>query len=175
MNIQHGEKNSTSLMNETLINYLVQEVNRALVNLNTVELKDKYAIFVGRAYKIINYLAQIEAYTKDIVLTLNVYDYSEEEEDKEKNELAIKLVMESIVPLIERMLDQVFTFLKDKQHQEEETILDEIKKLEREILNLTQVNRDLLRSDFEDIRILNNLRKISTDILHIAEVLNYKV
>lgn len=175
MNIQHGEKNSTSLMNETLINYLVQEVNRALVNLNTVELKDKYAISVGRAYKTINYLAQIEAYTKDIVLTLNVYDYSEEEEDKEKNELAIKLVMESIVPLIERMLDQVFTFLKDKQHQEEETILDEIKKLEREILNLTQVNRDLLRSDFEDIRILNNLRKISTDILHIAEVLNYKV
>lgn len=175
MNIQRGEKNSTSLMNETLINYLVQEVNRALVNLNTVELKDKYAISVGRAYKIINYLAQIEAYTKDIVLTLNVYDYSEEEEDKEKNELAIKLVMESIVPLIERMLDQVFTFLKDKQHQEEETILDEIKKLEREILNLTQVNRDLLRSDFEDIRILNNLRKISTDILHIAEVLNYKV
>ena len=175
MNIQRGEKNSTSLMNETLINYLVQEVNRALVNLNTVELKYKYAISVGRAYKTINYLAQIEAYTKDIVLTLNVYDYSEEEEDKEKNELAIKLVMESIVPLIERMLDQVFTFLKDKQHQEEETILDEIKKLEREILNLTQVNRDLLRSDFEDIRILNNLRKISTDILHIAEVLNYKV
>lgn len=175
VNIQRGEKNSTSLMNETLINYLVQEVNRALVNLNTVELKDKYAISVGRAYKTINYLAQIEAYTKDIVLTLNVYDYSEEEEDKEKNELAIKLVMESIVPLIERMLDQVFTFLKDKQHQEEETILDEIKKLEREILNLTQVNRDLLRSDFEDIRILNNLRKISTDILHIAEVLNYKV
>ncbi|WP_205742787.1 hypothetical protein, partial [Onishia niordana] len=87
----------------------------------TVELKDKYAISVGRAYKIINYLAQIEAYTKDIVLTLNVYDYSEEEEDKEKNELAIKLVMESNVPLIERMLDQVFTFLKDKQHQEEET------------------------------------------------------
>lgn len=71
-------------MNETLINYLVQEVNRALVNLNTVELKDKYAISVGRAYKTINYLAQIEAYTKDIVLTLNVYDYSEEEEDKEK-------------------------------------------------------------------------------------------
>lgn len=175
MNVQRREKNSTSLMNETLINYLVQEINRALVTLNTVELKDKYAISVGRAYKIINYLAQIEAYTKDIVLTLNVYDYSEEEEDKEKNELAIKLVMESIVPLIERMLDQVFTFLKDKQHQEEETILDEIKKLEREILNLTQVNRDLLRSDFEDIRILNNLRKISTDILHIAEVLNYKV
>ncbi len=83
--------------------------------------------------------------------------------------------MESIVPLIERMLDQAFKFLKDKQYQEEETILDEIKKLEREILNLTQVNRDLLRSDFEDIRILNNLRKISTDILHIAEVLNYKV
>nr|WP_270317274.1 hypothetical protein [Lactococcus petauri] len=73
------------------------------------------------------------------------------------------------------MLDQAFKFLKDKQYQEEETILDEIKKLEREILNLTQVNRDLLRSDFEDIRILNNLRKISTDILHIAEVLNYKV
>nr|WP_270337329.1 hypothetical protein [Lactococcus petauri] len=89
--------------------------------------------------------------------------------------MAIKLVMESIVPLIERMLDQAFKFLKDKQYQEEETILDEIKKLEREILNLTQVNRDLLRSDFEDIRILNNLRKISTDILHIAEVLNYKV
>lgn len=84
MNVQRGEKNSTSLMNEPLINYLVKEVNRALVNLNTVELKDKYAISVGRAYKIINYLAQIEAYTKDIVLTLNVYDYSEEEEDKEK-------------------------------------------------------------------------------------------
>ena len=39
VNIRRGEKNSTSLMNETLINYLVQEVNRALVNLNTVELK----------------------------------------------------------------------------------------------------------------------------------------
>lgn len=84
MNVQRREKNSTSLINEPLINYLVQEINRALVNLNTVELKDKYAISVGRAYKIINYLAQIEAYTKDIVLTLNVYDYSEEEEDKEK-------------------------------------------------------------------------------------------
>lgn len=83
--------------------------------------------------------------------------------------------MESIVPLIERMLDQVFMFFKDKKYQEEETILYEIEKLEREILNLTQVNRDLLRADFEDIRILNNLRKVSTDILHIAEVLDYKV
>ncbi|MDG6111575.1 hypothetical protein NF715_00815 [Lactococcus formosensis] len=66
-------------------------------------------------------------------------------------------------------------FFKDKKYQEEETILYEIEKLEREILNLTQVNRDLLRADFEDIRILNNLRKVSTDILHIAEVLDYKV
>ncbi len=175
MNLQRGEKRSTGLTNETLINYLVQEINRALVNLNTVELKDKYAIPVGRAYKIINYLAQIEAYTKEIVLTLDGYDYSEEEVDKEKNELAIQLVMESIVPLIERMLDQVFIFFKDKKYEEEKRLLHEVKKLEREIFNLTQVNRDLLRADFEDIRILNNLRKISTDIIHIAEVLNYKV
>lgn len=175
MNVQRGEKRSTCLTNETLINYLVQEINRALVNLNTVELKDKYAISVGRAYKIINYLAQIEAYTKEIVLTLDGYDYSEEEVDKEKNELAIQLVMESIVPLIERMLDQVFIFFKDKKYEEEKRLLHEVKKLEREIFNLTQVNRDLLRADFEDIRILNNLRKISTDIIHIAEVLNYKV
>ena len=83
--------------------------------------------------------------------------------------------MEAIVPLIERMLNRVFMFFKDKKYQEEETILYEIEKLEREIFNLTQVNRDLLRADFEDIRILNNLRKVSTDILHIAEVLDYKV
>lgn len=174
-NAQSVKKDNTILTNETLINYLVQEINRTLVNLNTVDLKDSYAISVGRAYKIINYLAQIEACTKDIALTLKDYDYSEEEVDKEKNELAIKMVMEAIVPLIERMLNRVFMFFKDKKYQEEETILYEIEKLEREIFNLTQVNRDLLRADFEDIRILNNLRKVSTDILHIAEVLDYKV
>lgn len=89
--------------------------------------------------------------------------------------MAIQLIMESIVPLIERMLDQVFIFFKDKKYEEEKRLLHEVKKLEREIFNLTQVNRDLLRADFEDIRILNNLRKISTDIIHIAEVLKYKV
>ena len=174
-NVQSVKKDNIILTNETLINYLVREINRTLVNLNTVDLKDSYAISVGRAYKIINYLAQIEACTKDIALTLKDYDYSEEEVDKEKNELAIKLVMEAIVPLIERMLNRVFMFFKDKKYQEEETILYEIEKLEREIFNLTQVNRDLLRADFEDIRILNNLRKVSTDILHIVEVLDYKV
>ena len=64
---------------------------------------------------------------------------------------------------------------KIEKYEEEKRLLHEVKQLEREIFNLTQVNRDLLRADFEDIRILNNLRKISTDIIHIAEVLNYKV
>ena len=174
-NVQSREKDDAVLPHEDLVNYLIKEINRALVNLNTVELKDKYAISVGMAYKIINYLSQIESYIKDIALTLKRYDYSEEEVDKEKNELAIKLVMESIVPQIERMLDQVFTFFKDKKYQEEKCILQEVKRLEQDIINLTQINRDLLRSDFNDIRILNNLRKISTDIIHIAEVLDYKV
>lgn len=164
------------LSNEALIDYLVKEINRTLTNINTVKLKEEFAITVGICYKVINYLRQIEEQSKDIALTLQRYEQPEiiNDSEREEVELAIHLVMEAIVPLVDRMLLQIYEFLKEKLYQEDKKLVQDIERLDQEILNLTQINRDLLRADFEDIRIFNSLRRISADAVSIAVTLEYK-
>ncbi|HBC90115.1 MAG TPA: phosphate transporter, partial [Lactococcus sp.] len=65
-------------------------------------------------------------------------------------------------------------FLKEKLYQEDKKLVQDIERLDQEILNLTQINRDLLRADFEDIRIFNSLRRISADAVSIAVTLEHK-
>ncbi|WP_271327893.1 MULTISPECIES: Na/Pi cotransporter family protein [Lactococcus] len=164
------------LSNEALIEYLVKEINRTLTNVNTVKLKEEFAITVGICYKVINYLRQIEEQAKDIALSLQRYEQPETIDDsgREEGELAIHLVMEAIVPLVDRMLLQIYEFLKEKLYQEDKKLVQDIERLDQEILNLTQINRDLLRADFEDIRIFNSLRRISADAVSIAVTLEHK-
>lgn len=169
---EYNEK-CLSLSHEVLIEYLIKEINKALTNINTVKLKDEYAITVGICYKITHYLLQIEEHSKDTSLTMQRYE-RERYENTSETELAIHLVMEAINPLIDRMLTQAYNFFKDKKYREDKKLLQDIEKLNQEILNLTQTNRDLLRADFEDIRILNNLREISAAVVSIAAVLEYK-
>lgn len=169
----HSESEKTQLLaNELLVEYLFKEINKALVNVNTVKLKDEYAITVGICYKIINYLLQIEGYSKDIAYIMKRYEKIKK--SSLEGEVAIHLVMEAIIPLIDRMLLQTYNFFGDKEYREGKQLLQDIEKLDQEILNLTQTNRDLLRADFEDIRILNNLRRVGTDLVSIATVLEYK-
>lgn len=163
------------LPNEELVDYLIEEINQTLANINTIHLKDEDVITVAICYKIINYLSQIEEYIKDTKQTLQLYEILEIKEGKEQNELAILIVMESIVPLIDRMLFQIYVFFKDSKYQEDRRIINEVESLNKEIINFTKINNDLLKADFKDIRILNNLRKISDDAIRIAEVLDYKV
>lgn len=155
---------------------MVKEINRTLTNINTVKLKEEFAITVGICYKVINYLRQIEEQSKDIALTLQRYEQPEiiNDSEREEVELAIHLVMEAIVPLVDRMLLQIYEFLKEKLYQEDKKLVQDIERLDQEILNLTQINRDLLRADFEDIRIFNSLRRISADAVSIAVTLEYK-
>jgi len=156
------------LQNEEIINYLNKEINKYLVNLNTLKLKDKYAITVGICYKTINCLKQITYLSKDVFFTIKQYKTDEKHLDGDIVEIG------PIFSLVEKILGETYELFKDNEYGENEKRISNIEDLNNEIANLTQTNKDLLRANFHYIRILNNLRRISTHAVCITKALEHK-
>jgi len=145
---------------------LHKEINKFLVNLNTLKLKDKYAITVGVCYKTINCLWRISNLSKDIAFTIKQHENDEKYFDD--NNVEINLIFE----LVEKILTEAYELFEDNEYSEKK--IKDIEDLNEKIANLTQTNKELLKSDFAYIRILNNLKRIGNHAVCIAKALEYK-
>ena len=154
--------------NEEIINYLHKEINKFLISLNTLKLKDKYVITIGICYKTINYLVQIENLSKDIALAIKEYKDNEKYLDKGMIEI------ESLSRLVEKILTETHELFIDNEYSENKKRINEIKDLNNEISSLTRTNKELLKSEFDYIRILNNLKRINSHVLCISQALEHR-
>ena len=168
-NIKTKDKNFEFIAkNEELIDYLNKEINKFLVNLNTLKLKDKYIMTIGICYKTINYLERIESLSKD--LTIAIKEYKKDEKSFYDNISEIEL----IIGLVEEMLTKTCKLFEDNEYDEDEKRMSEIKELNTKITNLTETNKELLKSEFDYIRILNNLGRISSNLICIVNALEHR-
>jgi len=185
----HGDSTATDKnlelinQNEEIINYLNKEINKFLVSLNTLKLEDKYAINVGICYKTTNYLSRIENLSKDIAIAIKEYKkykkYNEYKEYKEnrKDEKYFDEGMAEIEPvirLVEKILTEAYELFSDGEYENCEKRISEIEDLSEKIANLTQTNKDVLRAEFAYIRILNNLKRISSHVVCITKALEHR-
>jgi phosphate:Na+ symporter len=154
--------------NEEIINYLHKEINKFLISLNTLKLKDKYVITIGICYKTINYLVQIENLSKDIALAIKEYKDNEKYLDK------CMIEIESLSRLVEKILTETHELFIDNEYSENKKRINEIKDLNNEISSLTRTNKELLKSEFDYIRILNNLKRINSHVLCISQALEHR-
>jgi len=163
------DKNFEQLLkNEKTVNYLNKEINKYLINLNTLKLKDQHVITVGICYKTIKALNRIENLSKDIAITIKQYKTDEKYFDEGIVEI------EPIIRLVEKILGGTYELFEDNEYGENKKRISNIEDLNNKIANLTQTDKDLLRANFYYIRILNNLRRISTHAVCIAKALEYK-
>ena len=154
--------------NEEIINYLNKEINKFLVSLNTLKLKDKYVMTIGICYKTITYLERIENLSKDLAIVIKEYKKDEKDFDENISEI------ESIIGLVEKILSEAYELFEDNEYGENEKRINEIEDLDKKIANLTQTNKELLKSEFDYIRILNNLGRISSNVMCIVNALEHR-
>ena len=155
------------VQNEEVINYLHKEINKFLISLNTLKLDDKHVITVGICYKTINYLGQVENLSKDIILAIKEY-----KKDKEYfDEGMVKI--EPIITLVEKILDKTHELFIDPYYDENQKRISMVEDLNKKITSLTQTNKELLRAEFDYIRILNNLKRISSYAMCISKAVEY--
>jgi len=154
----------TILHNEEIINYLEKEINKFLVHLNTVELSQSDIEAMGASYRIIGHLERIGDYSKDIAYAIEQYASS-----PQYSEDTVKKIS-SVSKKTEGILNKTFDLFNDDEYDEKQSA--KIYTLKEEIAQLTEKNKFLV--DISVMRIINNLRRISSNASNIAVALNYR-
>ena len=152
------------LDNEEIINYLHKEINKFLIHLNTVELKQSNIEAMGASYRVIGHLERIGDYSKDITFAIDQYAGSPQYSETTVKEIG------SLSRKIEGLLNKTFDLFGSDEYDEEQVAA--IQELKEEIAISTERNRFLV--DISVVRITNNLRRISSNTSNIAVALNYR-
>jgi len=154
----------TVLNNEEIINYLDKEINKFLVHLNTVELSKNDIEAMGASFRIIKHLERIGDHSKDIAYAIEQYTSSPQYSEKTMKKIG------EVSKKIEGLLNKTFTLFNDDVYDAER--IAAIQGRREDIAELTEKNRFLV--DISVVRIVNNLRRISSNSANIALILNYR-
>ena len=166
-----GDKNFERIVqNEETINYLNKEINKFLLDLNTLKLEDNYVITVSICYKTINYLKRIQDLSKELFFSIKQYKNDEKYLDDD----IVKI--EQIITLVEKILTDTYELFENDEYDgdDNKNRIKEIQDLEDKISDLTKTNKKLLIGGITYTRIFNNLGRISTNAACIAKALKYR-
>jgi len=166
-----GDKNFELLVqNEEIINYLNREINKYLLNLNTLKLEDRYVITVSICYKTINCLKRIQDLSKELVFSIKQY------KNDEKYLGGAIVEIELIIDLVEKIIVKTYELFENNEYNNEncKKRINEIYNLNNKISNLTQTNKELLISGITYTEIFSNLRRISGHAACITKALEYR-
>ena len=152
--------------NEKVVNYLKQEINAYLMELNTNNLDNTDVEIIGIHYKMTGYLERIGDLSEDTFLAIEQYLKGHEKFSKEsliKTKIIAKMAKESIT--------RTLNLLESDEFDQSE--VDAIADLKKEINALANFDVNLI-DDILLIKILNNLTRISGHSLNIAKLQKYK-
>ena len=163
---EKSENLETLAKNEEIINFLNKEINKYLSNLDTVKLEDKYVITISICYKTSNYLKQIQDLSYELILSLKQFKSDEKHIDDFKE-------IERIIAMVGKTLEKTYELFENDWEDEKKRI-KEISNLNKEISDLTQTNKKLLKGGIAYTKIFNNLGLISSHATCIAKALEFR-
>ncbi|MCL2807964.1 MAG: Na/Pi cotransporter family protein [Coriobacteriia bacterium] len=150
--------------NEETINFLDKEINKFLVHLNTIPLKQAHVEELGAYYRITGHLERIGDYSEDTAFAIAQYI-----NDKRYSENSMKEVCR-LTKKVEKLLNKSFDLYNSEVFDEEK--LDDMKSYKKDIFALTKDNRFL--AEISLMRIIYNLSRISDHAVLIAVALGYR-
>ena len=152
------------LKNEEIINYLNREINKFLVNFNTMKLDPHEIESINSCYKTIGSLERMGDLSKDIAYAIQHYL-----KDQQFSVKSIQKV-EALAKKVEESLSISFELFKAETHDEEK--VKEIREINKEVKKLIEAKGIIKGINL--VRLTSNLNRVNNHALNIAKIQRYK-